>query len=122
MSCVCARDTSYASAFDDARQCNPDAAVDECTQRASRTGSPARRGAFVNLANTDALARAADAADTHEKQNCRAGIVCGACLDPIAGQCSSAGACENVYPGAGRSCKVGDKIYADGERRHPLIQ
>jgi hypothetical protein len=108
----------YSTAYEEAAQCDPNAADDECTQKLT-IGLACGCEGFVNPTHADAVMRMSEAQSAYEGRACRAGIVCGACLAPIRGRCSDAGRCEGVPPGSGRSCKVAGKIYADGESNIP---
>jgi hypothetical protein len=104
----------YGVALDEATQCTPDAAVDECTEQVVE-GLACSCPSYANPANASAIARMQQLSDRYLEQSCSSGIVCGACAVPIGGRCSAAGRCEGVYAGNGRSCKVSGRIYADGE-------
>ena len=103
----------YSDAYEEATQCDPDAAEDQCTLKIE-AGLSCGCGEFLNATQTDALARMSAAQQAYADRACRAGNTCGACLAPIRGHCSDAGRCEGVSPGSGRSCKVGGKVYVDG--------
>jgi hypothetical protein len=108
----------YAEAYEEAKQCDPSAEVDECTQKL-QGGLTCGCDDFVNPAQSEALMRVSEARSAYAEHKCRAGVMCGQCLAPIRGRCSDAGRCEGVPPGAGRSCKVDGKVYADGESNIP---
>jgi len=111
-------EADYATAFDEASSCDPNAVVEPCTERVVE-GLACSCGAFVNPEHEDALARAFDAQSAYQAERCSEGIVCGACLEPVRGQCSAAGRCENVYGLGGRGCKVDGRTYADGDDNIP---
>jgi hypothetical protein len=107
-----------AQAFVNAGVCDPDAAEDQCTQKVTE-GIGCSCPAFVNPANGDAIAVVTSSAQQYQSAGCTSGNVCGACLEPVRGQCGADGRCEQIAPGSGRSCKVYGVVYADGEGNIP---
>jgi len=118
-STVCAAAVAAsAQSFVDAGVCDPNADVEQCTQKVSE-GIGCSCPAFVNPANSDAIAVLTSSAQQYQDAGCTFNAVCGACLAPIRGQCGADGHCMQVGPGSGRSCKVNGVVYADGESDIP---
>ncbi len=106
------------TAFEEASQCDPNAAEEQCTAKVTQ-GVACGCGAFVNAEKTGIIAVLAITAQQYEDGGCATGVVCDECLEPVRGQCSPDGHCMQIPPGAGRSCKVRGVVYADGESDIP---
>jgi hypothetical protein len=85
----------YSEAHAEARRCNPDIDVEQCTEEVT-VGLACSCPSFLNPENADAIAQLADLSSQYRAQNCSSGVVCGMCLVPVRGTCSSAGVCEDV--------------------------
>lgn len=90
-------ESEYATALDEARQCDPALDVEQCT-RAVPVGLVCGCPSFLNPGRAEAIARLSDLAAEHAAAECSAGVVCGACLEPTRALCNAAGRCEDVAP------------------------
>jgi hypothetical protein len=108
---------AYAEAVDAATACDPTIDSVQCTERVD-VGLACSCPSFVNPLNATAIDTMKTIAEKSAATMCFGGVTCGACAEPSFGRCAN-GHCETVYGNGGKSCKVGGKLYADGEGNIP---
>ncbi len=101
------------AAYEEAIQCDPGAAVDECTV-AVQLPYGCDAPLYFNPAHADAIARFTQAVQATAAGRCPTGPG-GGCAPVIRGHCSGGGTCVGVPQGNGRNCEVNGFVYASGE-------
>jgi len=101
------------AALNEARRCDPNATVGQCTLRVT-VGVTCGEDQFVNASASDAVS-AMKLADAEYAMSCLpSGVTCGASRTALGANCSASGLCETVYDNGGRACRVDGYLFEHG--------